>query len=477
MQVTETTNKGLKRAYKIVVPAADIEVKINDRLAQIAQTANMPGFRPGKVPVSLLKKTHGQAIMGEVLEMTVGESSQQTIAKKELRPVAQPKIEIDKFDEGGDLEYSIELEVFPEIELTDFSKLKLERLKVPANEEQVDEIISQMADGQKDSKPVEKNRPIASGDVAIIDFTGSVDGEEFAGGKAEDYGLEIGSGSFIPGFEDQIIGKEVGDELEVKVTFPEQYAEELAGKDAVFVVKIKELRETIPATLDDAFAQKMGAENLDDLKAKLRENQEAELAQYSRMRVKRDLLDVLDEKHEFDLPEGMIESEFDAVWHQFEHQRKDHPEQIDEDDKNKSDDELKEEYREISARRVRLGLLLAEIGRINEITVTPEEVNRAIMQEAQQHKGQEKEVFEHYKNNPEAMQAIQSPLLEDKVVDYILELASVVEKTVTLEELMADPEKPEKPAKKAKSSAKKKAPAKKKTTAKKKAATKKEDDK
>jgi len=477
MQVTETTNKGLKRAYKIVVPAADIEVKINDRLAQIAQTANMPGFRPGKVPVSLLKKTHGQAIMGEVLEMTVGESSQQTIAEKELRPVVQPKIEIDKFDEGGDLEYSIELEVFPEIELTDFSKLKLERLKVPANEEQVDEIISQMADGQKDSKPVEKNRPIASGDVAIIDFTGSVDGEEFAGGKAEDYGLEIGSGSFIPGFEDQIIGKEVGDELEVKVTFPEQYAEELAGKDAVFVVKIKELRETIPATLDDAFAQKMGAENLDDLKAKLRENQEAELAQYSRMRVKRDLLDVLDEKHEFDLPEGMIESEFDAVWHQFEHQRKDHPEQIDEDDKNKSDDELKEEYREISARRVRLGLLLAEIGRINEITVTPEEVNRAIMQEAQQHKGQEKEVFEHYKNNPEAMQAIQSPLLEDKVVDYILELASVVEKTVTLEELMADPEKPEKPAKKAKSSAKKKAPAKKKTTAKKKAATKKEDDK
>ncbi|MFP6712048.1 MAG: trigger factor [Rhodospirillales bacterium] len=477
MQVTETTNKGLKRAYKIVVPAADIEVKINDRLAQIAQTANMPGFRPGKVPVSLLKKTHGQAIMGEVLEMTVGESSQQTIAEKELRPVVQPKIEIDKFDEGGDLEYSIELEVFPEIELTDFSKLKLERLKVPANEEQVDEIISQMADGQKDSKPVEKNRPIASGDVAIIDFTGSVDGEEFAGGKAEDYGLEIGSGSFIPGFEDQIIGKEVGDELEVKVTFPEQYAEELAGKDAVFVVKIKELRETIPATLDDAFAQKMGAENLDDLKAKLRENQEAELAQYSRMRVKRDLLDVLDEKHEFDLPEGMIESEFDAVWHQFEHQRKDHPEQIDEDDKNKSDDELKEEYREISARRVRLGLLLAEIGRINEITVTPEEVNRAIMQEAQQHKGQEKEVFEHYKNNPEAMQAIQSPLLEDKVVDYILELASVVEKTVTLEELMADPEKPEKLAKKAKSSAKKKAPAKKKTTAKKKAATKKEDDK
>ncbi|MBT3989766.1 MAG: trigger factor [Rhodospirillaceae bacterium] len=475
MQVTETNNEGLKRAYKIVVPAADIEEKINARLTQIAQTANMPGFRPGKVPVSLLKKQHGQAIMGEILEMTVSESSQATIVEKELRPVAQPKIEIDKFDEGGDLEYSIELEVFPDIELTDFSKLKLERKKVPANEDQVEEIIGQMADGQKDSKPIEKNRPIATGDVAVIDFTGSVDGEEFAGGKAEDYGLEIGSGSFIPGFEEQIIGKEVGNEFDVSVTFPDQYAEELAGKDAVFAVKIKELRETTPATLDDAFAQKMGAENLEDLKDKLRENQEAELAQYTRMRVKRDLLDVLDDVHEFELPGGMIESEFEAVWHQFEHQRKEHPDQIDEDDKGKTDDELKEEYRDISARRVRLGLLLAEIGRINEITVTPDEVNRAIMQEAQQYKGQEKEVFEYYKNNPEAMQAVQSPLLEDKVVDYILELANVSEKVVTIEELMAEPEEA-KPAKKAKSTTKKKAPAKKKAAAKKKVAAKKGDD-
>ncbi len=475
MQVTETTNEGLKRAYKIVVPAADIENKITARLTEIAATIRMPGFRPGKVPVNLLRKQHGQAIMGEILEATVGESSQKAITDNELRPVAQPKIEIDKFDEGQDLEYSIELEVFPDIELTDFSKLKLERMKVPADEKQVDEMIDQMASGQKDSKPVEKARKIKDGDVAVIDFTGSVDGEEFAGGKAEDYGLEIGSGSFIPGFEEQIIGKDVGDEFDVNVTFPEQYTEELAGKDAVFAVKIKELRETIPATVDDEFAKKMGAEGLDDLKAKLRENQEAELGQYTRMRVKRDLLDVLDEKHEFELPGGMIETEFEAVWHQFEHQRKDHPDQIDEDDKDKSDDELKEEYREISARRVRLGLLLAEIGRVNEITVTPEEVNRAIMQEAQQHQGQEKEVFDYYKNNPEAMQAIQSPLLEDKVVDYILELADVTEKATTIEELMAEPE-PAKPKKKAKA-AKKKAPAKKKVASKKKAAAKKGDDK
>ena len=468
MQVTETSNEGLKRAYKIIVPAADIEEKITARLTEIAATIRMPGFRPGKVPVNLLRKQHGQAIMGEILEATVGESSQKTITDNDLRPVAQPKIEIDKFDEGEDLEYSIELEVFPDIELTDFSKLKLKRMKVPADEKQVDEMIGQMADGQKDSKPVEKARKITSGDVAVIDFTGSVDGENFIGGKAEDYGLEIGSSSFIPGFEEQIIGKDVGDEFDVNITFPKQYTEELAGKDAVFAVKIKELRETIPATLDDDFAKKMGAESLEDLKAKLRENQEAELSQYTRMRVKRDLLDVLDEKHDFDLPDGMIDTEFEAVWHQFEHQRKNHPEHIDEDDKDKSDDELKKEYREISTRRVRLGLLLAEIGRVNEITVTPEEVNRAIMQEAQQNQGKEKEVFDYYKNNPEAMQAIQSPLLEDKVVDYILELADVSEKSTTIEELMAEPE-PAEP--------KKKAPAKKKAAGKKKAAAKKGDDK
>ena len=468
MQVTETTNEGLKRAYKIIVPAADIEEKITARLTEIAVTIRMPGFRPGKVPVNLLRKQHGQAIMGEILEATVGESSQKTITDNDLRPVAQPKIEIDKFDEGEDLEYSIELEVFPDIELTDFSKLKLKRMKVPADEKQVDEMIGQMADGQKDSKPVEKARKITSGDVAVIDFTGSVDGENFIGGKAEDYGLEIGSSSFIPGFEEQIIGKDVGDEFDVNITFPKQYTEELAGKDAVFAVKIKELRETIPATLDDDFAKKMGAESLEDLKAKLRENQEAELSQYTRMRVKRDLLDVLDEKHDFDLPDGMIDTEFEAVWHQFEHQRKNHPEHIDEDDKDKSDDELKKEYREISTRRVRLGLLLAEIGRVNEIMVTPEEINRAIMQEAQQNQGKEKEVFDYYKNNPEAMQAIQSPLLEDKVVDYILELADVSEKSTTIEELMAEPE-PAEP--------KKKAPAKKKAAGKKKAAAKKSDDK
>ena len=437
MQVTETVNEGLKRAYTIVIPADDIEQKLSARLTEIAKTAQMPGFRPGKVPVSLLRKTYGDRVMGEVLEQTVTESTEAAISEKELRPLGQPKIEVKKFDSGSDLEYDVEFELFPEIELTDFSSIKLERLKVPADEDQVEAMLKQMADGQKETKPVEEKRKIKDGDIAVIDFVGTVDGEEFAGGKADAYPLEIGSNMFIPGFEEQLIEKEVGDTLEVKVTFPENYTEELANKDAVFSVEIKELREGIPAEIDDDLAKKMGAENLEELRNNLRQSQVGELDSLSRMRLKKELLDTLDETHKFDLPSGLVDQEFEAIWEQFEHQREHHPDQIDEDDKDKSDEELKAQYGEIAERRVRLGLLLAEIGRTNEIQVSPEEVNRAILQEAQRYQGREQEVMEHYQKNPEAMQAIQSPLLEEKVVDFILELAQVSDKEVTLEELVA----------------------------------------
>jgi trigger factor len=437
MQVTETVNEGLKRAYTIVVPADDIEQKLAARLSEIAKTAQMPGFRPGKVPVSLLRKTYGDSVMGEVLEQTVGENTEAAISERDLRPLGQPKIEVKKFESGSDLEYDVEFELFPEIQLTDFSSIKLERLKVPADEDQVEAMLKQMAEGQKDTKPVEEKRAVKSGDIAVIDFTGSVDGEEFPGGKADDYPLEIGSNMFIPGFEEQLIDKAVGDSLEVKVTFPENYTEELANKDAVFAVEIKELREGIPAEIDDELAKKMGAENLEDLRSNLRQSQEGELDGLSRMRLKKELLDTLDEGHKFDLPSGLIGQEFDAIWEQFVHQREHHPDQIDEDDKDKSEEDLKAQYGEIAERRVRLGLLLAEIGRTNEIQVTPEEVNRAIMQEAQRYQGREQEVMEHYQKNPDALQAIQSPLLEEKVVDFILELAQVSDKEVTLEELVA----------------------------------------
>ena len=443
MEITETKNEGLKRAYKIIVPTADIESRMASRLGEIARTARMPGFRPGKVPVHLLRKTHGKAVMGEVLEQTVSESSQSAISENDLRPVAQPKIEIDKFEDGEDLEYTIELEIFPEITLTDFSSLKLERLKVSSNEEKIDATIQQIAASQKESIPLEVKRNIEEGDVVVIDFLGRVNGEEFEGGKAEGYSLEIGSGSFIPGFEEQITGHGLDEAFEINVTFPEDYKEEFAGKDAVFEVVVKEIRETIPAEINDEMAKKMGVESVDELRKNIRESQAQELNSISRMRLKRDLLDILDKEHKFELPEGIYEEQVNTIWAEFERRREDNPDQIDEDDKGKSDEELKAQYRIIAERMVRLGLLLSEIGRVNEVVVSPEELNRAVMQEAQRHQGKEKEIFDYYKDNSQALQALQSPLLEDKVVDFILELADISEREVTLEELMEYPEQSE----------------------------------
>ncbi len=450
MEVMETSSDGLKKEFKIVVPAADIETKITDRLSEIAQSARLPGFRPGKVPVKLLRKTYGKAVLGEVIERTVNETTEAAMTERGLRPATQPKIELGEFEDGSDLEYTVAFERFPEIELADLTKIKLERLKAPADEKQVDEMLTRIAEQFKDSKAVEEKRKSKNGDIVVIDFVGTVDGEEFAGGKAEGYGLELGSGTFIPGFEDQVVGASVGDHIDVKVTFPDEYTETLAGKDAVFSVDVKELRETVPSEINDDLAKKVGAENLDDLRKRAREQQEQEYANVSRMRLKRDLLDILDKEHSFELPEEMVEREFEAIWNQFEHQREHHPDQIDEDDKGKSDDELKEQYREIASRRVRLGLLLAEIGRINKIEVTSDELNRALVAEAQKYQGQEKEVLEFYKNNPEAVQHLQSPILEEKVVDFILEMADVSDREVSLDELMKSPEDEKAPAKKAK---------------------------
>ena len=441
MEITETKNEGLKRAYKIIVPTEDIQSRLQNRLVEIAQTVRMPGFRPGKVPVNLLRKTHGDAVMGEVLEQTVNESSQSAITKNDLRPAAQPKIEIDKFEDGADLEYTIELEIFPEITLSDFSTIKLERLTVAVDEKKVEETIQQIADSQTDTKPIKNIRKVEKGDIVVIDFLGRIDGvKEFEGGKSESYSLEIGSGSFIPGFEDQIIGQDIDETFEIKVSFPENYNKELAGKDAVFEVVVKEIREKIPGKIDDDLAQKMGLENLDDLRKNIRESQAQELNSFSRMRAKRDLLDIFAKEYDFEVPEGMSEEQFDSIWGEFERRRKESPDQIDEDDKGKSDGELKQQYQKISQRMVRLGLLLAEIGRINNVEVTPEELNRALMQEAQKHQGKEKEVLDYYKNNPEAMQTIKSPLLEEKVVDFVLELADISEREVTFEELIRAPE-------------------------------------
>lgn len=438
MQVTETKAEGLIREYNVVVTADAIEEKVSARLAEISKTVRIQGFRPGKVPAKIVRQKYGQSVMGEVLEGAVNETSQKVIGDNELRPVAQPKIEITKFEQDSDLEYSMAVELFPEIELMDFKDVTLERLVVPVKDEELQETLDRIADANKSSEPAKsKAKKVQKGNIAVIDFVGSIDGVEFDGGKGENFKLEIGSNTFIPGFEDQLIGLKAGDEKEVEVKFPDEYgAENLAGKDAVFKCTVHEIHTVVPAEINDDLAKKVGLETLDALKEAIREERSREFEQMSRQHVKKHLLDILDEKHAFDLPESLVQSEVDAIWKQFEETRENNPDQIDEDDKGKSDEELKEEYAKIAERRVRLGLVLAEVGRINNVELSQDDLNKALVEEARRYPGQEQMVFEYFKKNPQAIEQFRAPLYEEKVVDFILELAAVTDKEVEAEALL-----------------------------------------
>ncbi len=466
MQVTETKSEGLLHEFTIAVAAEEIEKSVISRLTELSKTVRVPGFRPGKAPVALLRKQYGPSVMGEVLERTVNETSQQAMQERDLQPALRPKIEVIKFEDGSDLEYSMVVETMPVIEPMDFSKISLQRLTVKADDKEIDNTLGRIADAHKTSEPVTTKRKAKNGDVLVIDFVGRVDGEEFAGGKAEGYSLELGSGSFIPGFEEQLVGFQAGDHVDVKVSFPAEYgAEDLAGKDAEFSVDIKELRKSAPAAIDDELAKKVGADDLETLKNNIREEHEREFKDMSRQRIKRELLDVLAEGHSFEVPGGLVDSEFEAIWAQFEEHRE-HARQHGEDaeaEDDKTDDELKDEYRDIAERRVRLGLLLAEIGKSNNLQVSQEDLNRAMMAEARRFPGQEQDVLEYYRKSPEAMQSLSAPIMEEKVVDFILEIASVSDKDASADELMKQPE-PENG--KTKKKAAKKSPAKKTTTVK-----------
>ena len=436
MQVTETKSEGLSREFKVALPANEIEEKISHRLKELARTAQMPGFRPGKVPVSVLRKKYGSSVLGEVLERAVNDSSQQALAEKGLRPAMQPQIEITSFEDGGDLEYTIAVELLPEIKPVDFSKIKLERLIPKSDNAAMEKTLADIAAAQGDSAAIKDDRETKTGDVLVIDFLGRVGGEEFAGGKAEGYELTLGSGTFIPGFEEQLIGVKVGDKIEVKVKFPDSYgAAELSGKDAVFDVTVNELKETVPSAIDDELAKKVGMENLEALKKSIREEQERKFNEMSRMILKRALLDELSAAHDFEIPEKLLDREFDTIWKQFEEQRK-KDKDAGQGSEEKTDDEQKKDFREIAERRVRLGLLLSEVGRANNVQISQDDVNSQLMAEARRHPGREKEVMEHYKNNPEAMEELSAPLYEEKVVNFILEQASITEKTATKDELI-----------------------------------------
>ncbi|MFT8718290.1 trigger factor [Acetobacter sp.] len=435
MQVTETLSEGLKHAFTVVVPSAELEKKEEARLKEVAAAANLPGFRPGKVPLSVIRQRYGQSVKGEVLEQAVNDSLRDLFQERDLRPAQQPKVDVVSGGDGkGDLELKVETEVLPEIKEPDLSDLSLVRLKSTPDAETVDKALNDIAKRQREFVTIEEVRPAAKGDVLVVDFLGKQDGVPFEGGTAEDINVEIGGEGFIPGFAEQIEGMKPGEEKVITVTFPEDYgATELAGKEATFDIKAKELKQPVEAELNDDLAKKIGFENLDKIRELITKQVENEYEQLSRLRLKRDLLDKLAEKTDFPAPESMVEAEFGQIWARVEADRKSG--ELDEEDKGKDEETLKADYRKIAERRVKLGLLLAEIGRAKGITVTQDEMARAIRAEAMRYRGQEQAVFDFFTKNPQAAESLRGPIFENKVIDYIIELAKVEDKEVTPEEL------------------------------------------
>jgi trigger factor len=439
MQVTETNTAGLKREFKVVVPAGDLRAKVDDKLNEIGQQVRLPGFRPGKVPMAVLKKRYEKSVLGEVLNETVNEGSHKLMHDHNLRPAGQPKVEIVKFDDGADLEFSVAMEVIPDIKPMDFKTVKLERVKVDVPGTEVEERLEQMAKRQGGSDVAADDHAAEKDDVVVIDFVGRVDGAEFAGGAGTGQYLELGSGMFIPGFEDQLVGAKKGDKRQVKVTFPADYANtELAGKAAEFDVTVTEVRRPKATEINEEFAKNLGFTDLADLKKQTRERIEREYGGVSRARLKRKLLDVLADNHEFTLPEGLVDIEFGAIWRQIEEDLKN--DRLDEEDKGKSEEQLKQEYRDIAVRRVKLGLLLSEVGRQNNLEVPQEELTRAVIAEARRYPGQEKQVIEFYQRSPEHLNQLRAPLYEEKVVDFILEQADLSERSVSPEQFAKEGE-------------------------------------
>jgi len=435
MNVTEVSNEGLKRAYTIVVPATDIAAQKNKKLAALAKDIKIPGFRPGKVPASVVQQRYGQAVMGEVLEASVQEASGKVVADRNLRPAVQPKIELVNFADGADLEFRMDVEVLPDIPMPDFSSISLTRLKATPTE---DDIAKALENIQRRNASLEETeaRPAAKGEVLVADFVGTVDGVEFQGGAGTDMPIEVGGTGFIPGFSEPLEGMSPGETRVIDVTFPEEYgAKEMAGKAAQFTITAKALKTYSKPELDDELAKKVGMDTMEKLREAIVLSMQNEYDQQSRMRVKRTLLDALAERTSFEVPEAMVDSEFGTIWERVEADMK--AGKLDGDDAGKDEDTLRADYRAIAVRRIRLGLLLNEIGRTNNITVGNDEISRAMYAEAQKYPGQEKMVLEFFQKNPGAIENLRSPIFEEKVVDFMLELAKVEEKSVTAEELTA----------------------------------------
>ncbi len=444
MQITETVSEGLRREYKVVVPMGDLDAKVTSRLEEMKPKMHLKGFRPGMAPVSYLKKQFGKSVMGEVVEEAVSEGSKRAIEGNSLKPAAQPLVEpvgeIEQVVDGkADLEFTIKVDLMPDFELTDLSKIKIERLTADVTDADVDEALKRIAGQARTYSSRPAGAAAELDDTVTIDFVGRLDGEEFAGGKAENFDLVLGSGQFIPGFEEQLVGAKAGDKRDVNVTFPADYQEaSLAGKDVVFAVTVNEVKAPDELKIDDELAKRVGLDSLGVLKDRVRDQVKLDFSRASRLHLKRRILDALDAAHAFPLPPAMVEGEFNGIWSQVEAELKREGKTF--KDEGKTEEELKKEYRDIAERRIRLGLVLARIGEQNGITIATDELQRAIAQRARQFPGQEKQVFEFYAKNPQAQAEVRAPLFEEKVVDFIAELADITDRKVDRETLFMDPD-------------------------------------
>lgn len=440
MQVNETHSEGLKRGLTVTIPATELGSKLAERLDQLKDRVRIKGFRPGKVPVSHLRRVYGKAAMAEIVETVIGETTRQAISERGERAAMQPKVamtedeaEATRVLEGNaDLTFTLEYEVLPTFELGDFKGLKIERPVLPVSAEEIEERVRQVAESARTYQAVD--REARKGDRVGFEYSAKTDGNVF---ETNTTAIVLGSGQFIPGFEDALIGVKNGEQKTIELTFPENYpAAHLAGKPANFDVTIKEVAEPGELVLDDEFAKRLGLESIEKLRETIGKQIESEYARGSRQRVKRQMLDQLDALHSFQLPENLVTQEFDNIWRQVQHDVEHHGKSF--ETEGTTEEEARKEYRTIAERRVRLGLVLSKIGERAEVTVTDDELQAALYEQARRYRGQEKQVFEYYRKNPDALQALRAPIFEEKVVDYVLEFAEVTEKKVSKEELLAD---------------------------------------
>ncbi len=448
MQIVQKSADGLSRVFEVVIPAQDLSEKLEARIAEIRPRLQIKGFRPGKVPASHVKKLYGKSLMGEIVEQALNETQSQALEQENIRPATLPDLKL-----GGDIEqvlngqadlaYELAVEVMPEFEPVDVSTLELTRPVYQAAEAEVEAQLAEIAlQNRTYEAKTGKSAKAADGDMVVVDFVGRIEGEVFEGGSGEDVEIVLGSGRFIPGFEDQLKDARAGAIVTVGVTFPEDYpVDRLRGKPAEFEVQVKEIRAPVQGEIDDAFAERIGLPSLEALRDAIRGQLSRQYQAASRFKLKRALLDQLDARHSFALPSRMVEAEFDSIWRQFEAERE--RGEVSDEDKAKSDEQLKAEYRKIAERRVRLGLVLAEIGRRNEVTVSDQELNAALMAEARQFPGQEQQVVQFYQQNPQAAAQLRAPIYEEKVVDLIIGRAKVEDKPVSKEALLADDDMPE----------------------------------